>query len=132
MAFERFEDLNGLEEQELKRRHPRQVQLRDIAQHRDTQVQEFTDRMHRWIRIHQMVSIYLKNRAIGLTNDIKYYSDAAFQRFEDLDRLEEQELKRRNPSPVQLRDIAQHRETQLQEFTNKVYRWIRLHQRLIG
>ncbi|KAL6982363.1 hypothetical protein U1Q18_047211, partial [Sarracenia purpurea var. burkii] len=78
-----------------------------------------------------LVSIHLENRAINLRNDIKFYSDAAFERFEDLDRLEEQELKRRRPNPAQLRDIDQQRERQIQEITSKVHRWIHIHQRLV-
>lgn len=77
-----------------------------------------------------VLSIYFKNRAISLRNDIKYYSDVALERFDDLDRLEEQELKRRRPCPAQLRDIAEQREKQVKEFMNRVHPWIRIHQRL--
>ncbi|KAL6982361.1 hypothetical protein U1Q18_047209 [Sarracenia purpurea var. burkii] len=84
------------------------------------------------LSLFMVLSIYLKNRAIVLRNDITFYSDAATEKFESYDRLEEQELKRRHPSDFQLREIAQLRERQVRDYMDRVHRWIRIHQRLVG
>lgn len=52
-----------------------------------------------------MLSMYLKNRAIGFQNDVRHYSESALEKFQQYDELEEQELNAEYPGDFKLRDI---------------------------